>query len=285
MFVVAGVTGHVGSVVAKTLLAQKHKVKVIVRDADKGKEWSQAGAEVAIGSLEDQAFLTSALKGASGFFALLPPNYQALDFFATQKKTADAIAGAVKESRVPHVVMLSSIGAELAEGTGPIKGLHYLEEKLRATGVKLSAIRAASFQENFHSVLGPARQAGIFPNFAPSADHPIPMIATKDIGALAAQSLSSPPAKSEIVDLQGPAYSYRQVAEKLGRALGKTLKVVDIPAAGHVSALVQAGFSKNLAQEFAEMYAGLASGKIAPRGDRLVQGKTGIDEVIQAAVR
>ena len=285
MFVVAGVTGHVGSVVAKTLLAQKQKVQVIVRDGTKGKEWSQAGAEVAVGSLEDQAFLATALKGASGFFTLLPPNYQAADFFGTQKKTADAIASAVKQSGVPHVVMLSSIGADLAAGTGPIKGLHYLEEKLHATGVKLTAIRAGSFQENFHNVLGTARQAGIFPNFAPSADFPIPMIATRDIGAQAAQSLSSPPAKSEVVDLQGPAYSYRQVAEKLGRALGKSLKVVDIPAAGHVDALVQAGFSKNLAREFAEMYAGFASGKMVPRGDRLVQAKTGIDEAIQASAR
>ena len=284
MFIVAGVTGNVGSVVARALLAQGKKTKVIVRDEAKGKEWSKAGAEVAIGALEDRAFLASALKGASGFFTLLPPNYQAVDFFGTQKSTADAIAGAVKDSGVAHVVMLSSIGADLAAGTGPIKGLHYLEEKLRATGVKLSAIRAGSFQENLHNALGAARQAGIYPNFMPSADYPIPMIATRDIGALAAQSLLTPPAKSEVVDLVGPAYSHRQVAEKIGQALGKSLKIVDIPAAGHVDALVQAGFSKGLAQEFAEMYAGFAGGGITPKGDRLVQGKTAIDETIKAAV-
>lgn len=285
MFVVAGVSGQVGSVVASSLLAQKQKVRVLVRDEAKSKEWSQAGAQVAVGTLEDEQFLTGALEGARGFFTLLPPNYQAKDFFATQKKTADAIAAAVKRSGVPHVVMLSSVGADLAAGTGPIKGLHYLEEKLRATGVQLTAIRAGSFQENFHNVLGAARQAGIFPNFAPSADYPMPMIATRDIGALAAQSLLSPAAKSEIVDLQGPAYSNRQVAEKLGGALGKQLKVVDIPAAGHVAALMQAGFSKELAGVFAEMYAGFAGGGISPKGDRLVQGKTGLDETIRASVR
>ncbi len=284
MFVVAGVSGKVGSVVAKTLLLQKQPVRVLVRDAAKGKEWRQAGAQVAVGSLEDEEFLARTLEGARGFFTLLPPNYQAADFFATQKKTADAIASAVKRSAVPHVVMLSSIGADLASGTGPIKGLHYLEEKLRKTGVQLTAIRAGSFQENFHNALGPARQAGIFPNFAPSADYPVAMIATKDIGALAAQSLLSPAAKSEIVDLQGPAYSYRQVAEKLGSALGKPLKVVDIPASEHVPALTQAGFSKELAGIFAEMYAGFAGGGISPKGDRLVQGKTELDETIRASV-
>ena len=118
--------------------------------------------------------MTGALRGAKGFFTLLPPNYQSTDFFATQRKTADSIAGAVKASGVPHVVMLSSIGADLAAGNGPIKGLHYLENALRAAGVKLTAVRAGSFQENVANVLEPAKKMGIFPNFAPSADYPMP---------------------------------------------------------------------------------------------------------------
>jgi uncharacterized protein YbjT (DUF2867 family) len=281
MFVVAGVTGHVGSVVAEKLLAAGQKTKVIVRDAAKGEPWSKKGAEVAAGSLDDQAFVTGALKGATGFFVLLPPNYQATDFFASQRKTADAIAAAVKQSGVPHVVMLSSIGADLPAGTGPIKGLHYLEIALRATGVKLSAIRAGSFQENVHSALGPARNMGMFFNFAASADYPLPQIATRDIGALAAETLTTPPPKSEVVDLQGPAYSTRQVAEKLGAALGKTLNVVDVPPAGHVAAFLQGGMSQSMAELFAEMYAGFATGAISPKGDRMVQGKTTLDEVIK----
>ena len=284
MFVVAGVSGHVGSVVAKQLLTQKQKVKVIVRDAAKGEEWSHAGAEVAVGSLEDVAFLTSALRGAAGFFTLLPMNFQATDVFGSQRKTADAIAAAVKASGVPHVVQLSSIGADLEAGTGPIKGLHYLEEVLRKTGVKLSAIRAGSFQENVENSVAPARQAGIFPNFSASADYPIPMIATRDIGALAAKSLVSPPAKSEIVDLHGPSYSYRQVAEKLGKALGKTVNIVDVPPAGQVDAMVKGGVPKPIALELAEMYAGFSTGKIAPHGDRMAHGSTQIEEVIRAAI-
>src|SRR3954464_9855145 len=113
MFVVAGVTGHVGSVVAKTLLEQKKPVRVIVRDAAKGNGWSQKGAEVAVGSLDDVRFLGQALKGADGFFVLLPPNYQAKDFIEAQYAAADAIAAAVKASGVPHVVHLHSTSAEL----------------------------------------------------------------------------------------------------------------------------------------------------------------------------
>ena len=284
MFVIAGVTGHVGSVVANELLAKKMPVKVIVRDLEKGAAWSKKGAQVAVGRLEDKGFLTETLKGADGFFTLLPPDFAAPDFYAAQRTTADAIASAVKASGVPHVVFLSSVGADLASGNGPVRGLHYLENALRAAGTTLSAIRAGYFQENTATSLAPARQAGIVPNFMPSADFPMPMIATRDIGMLAEQLLLEKPKKSENVDLQGPAYSARQVSEKLGAALGKPLKVVDIPQAGWVDAMKQGGIPEHVALVFAEMYAGLASGAIKPKGDRLVQGKTELDEVIRTIV-
>jgi len=283
MLVIAGVTGHVGSVVAKELLAKGQRIKVIVRDTSKGAAWSKQGAELAVGSLDDQPFLVDALKGASGLFTLLPPDFAAPDFYAAQRKTADSIGGAVKASAVPHVVLLSSCGADLSTGTGPIKSLNYLENALRATGTKLTSIRAGYFQENVANSLTPARQAGIFPNFF--ADASVPMIATKDIGALAAQSLMSPPQKSEVIDLHGPAYSVRQVAEKLGAALGKTLQVMDIPQAGWVDAMKQGGLPQHLAEIYAEMYGGFASGAIRPKGNRFVQGKTEIDEVIRAIVQ
>lgn len=284
MFVVAGVTGHVGSIVAKALLEKKQPVKVIVRDAQKGAEWSKRGAEVAVGSLEDAAFLTTALKNAKGFFTLLPPNYAAQDFYAFQRKTADAIGQAVKASGVKNVVILSSVGADLDGGNGPIKGLNYLEKVIRGTNAHLTAIRAGYFQENALAMLEAARQMSIMPCFSASADYPFPMIATKDIGALAAKELMALNTKSENVDLHGPAYSIRQVAEKLGARLGKKLNVVEIPAAGHVDAMMKAGFSKHIAEVYAEMYQGFNTGKIMPRGDRMVQGTTTIDETFAANV-
>ena len=104
--------------------------QVVVRDAAKGTEWSKSGAEVAVGDLGDVPFLASALKGASGFFALLPPNYQVTNgFYAVQRKAGEAFAAAVKQSGVPHVVALSSIGADLPDGTGPIKALYHFETR------------------------------------------------------------------------------------------------------------------------------------------------------------
>ena len=280
VFVVAGVTGHVGSVVASELLAQKEKVRVIVRDRKKGEEWARRGAEVAVGSVDDAAFVASALKDAAGFFVLLPPNYGvATNYNASQRKVADAIAQGVRDGRVPHVVMLSSIGADRADQNGPIKNLHYLEGKLREAGTKLTAIRAGYFQENAGAAIGPARAQGAFYAFGPP-DYAFPMVATRDIGALAARVLRNPPARSEVIDLHGPSYSPRQIAEKIGKAVGKPLKIVEVPPPGHVAAYQQAGMSKELAEGFAEMQAGFASGAIQPKGDRSEAGKTTFDEVL-----
>src|SRR5262249_32289737 len=141
------------------------------------------------------------------------------------------------------------------------------------------AIRAAYFQENVGQNIGPARQAGIFPSFVP-VDFPFPQIATPDVGKLAAESLLSPPAKNEVVDLLGPLYSQRQIAEKLGKALGKSLNVIEVPREGWLPALRQAGFSQNFAEVVAEMNDAIAKGLVAPKGGRIVQGTTPFEDTL-----
>jgi uncharacterized protein YbjT (DUF2867 family) len=283
-FVVAGVTGHVGSVVARDLLAGGDTVTVVVRDEKKGADWKARGAQLAIGSVDDAAFVAATLKGADGFFTLIPPHYASGDIYTAQRKSADSLAAAIKQSGVPLVVLLSSVGADRADKNGPIKGLHYAESKFRETGTKLVALRAGTFQENAAGAIAAAKQAGIYPNFLPSADSPAPGVATRDVGHAAAQLLKSPPARSEVVDVLGIPYTSRQLAEKIGKLLGKTLNVVDIPPAGHAAALKQAGVPGDVAEAFAEMYAGFSAGLLAPKGDRAISGTTAIDEVLPGLI-
>jgi uncharacterized protein YbjT (DUF2867 family) len=283
-FVVAGVTGHVGSVVAGDLLAAGEAVTVIVREAEKAAEWSARGATVAVGSLDEADFVAATVKGADGFFTLIPPHYATGDIYSAQRKSADALATGIKRGGVPLVVLLSSVGADRADKNGPIKGLHYAEQKLRETGTKLVAVRAGSFQENIAGAVAAAKNAGIFPNFLPSADIAAPQVASQDVGHAISKVLRSPPARSEVVDLVGPAYSSRQLAEKLGKLLGKTLPIVDIPAAGQVAALQQAGVPPDVAAALAEMYAGFSAGLLTPKGDRTIQVTTPIDEILPALV-
>lgn len=284
MFAIAGVTGHVGRAAAEDLLAAGESIKVLVRDAAKGAPFAEKGAEVAVLDLGDRAALAAALEGVSGFFCLVPPNFAADDFRAYQRQVGAAIAGAVADSGVPHVVLLSSIGADLAEGTGPIAGLYYLEKALRETGAVVSAMRAAYFQENVADQLAAARQAGIYPNFGVPADAAVPMVATRDIGAAVAAALRSPPPESEAVDVLGPSYTPRQAADVLGEALGKRLELVDVPPERWAPTLVEAGLPPQIAELYAEMFGAAAAGRLLPRGDRQVVGDTPLADTVETLI-
>jgi uncharacterized protein YbjT (DUF2867 family) len=149
---------------------------------------------------------------------------------------------------------------------------------------QLTLLRACYFQDNASGVIPTARHAGIYPNFLASADAPIPMIATRDIGRFAARALLNPPQRTETIDLFGPSYTIRQVAEVLGRVLGKNLEVVDIPPAQQSDALVEAGLPRPVANAVAEMFAAFNAGLIAPQGDRRLVGATTIEETIKHCV-
>lgn len=280
MYTIAGATGRVGSAAARRLSADGAQVRVLVRDPAKGEQWSRRGAEVAVTDLADRAGLRAALTGSSGFFAMLPFNLAATDVHAEARAWTNVIAEAVSDSGVPHVAVLSSVGADLPEGTGPIVALHDLEEALRATGAVVSAVRSSYFQEKVSDVIDAARHEGVYPVFGDSADIPVPMIATRDIGAVVAQTLQSPPPANEIIDLDGPAYTERQVADKLGAVLGKQLEVVTIPQAGWIGALVEAGVSPHIAEVLSGLYGAAQRGLLEPRGDRTIRCATELDTTL-----
>jgi uncharacterized protein YbjT (DUF2867 family) len=262
-------------------LARHEAVTVIVRDQARGLEWAERGAELAIGSLDDRSFVARVVHDAAGFFTLLPENVAPHDFHGARRRMADAVAGGVQDGGVPHVVMLSAIAASLPDGNGPAKDLHYCERQLAIHAKQVTLLRACYFQENASGVIATALHAGIYPNFLASADAPIPMIATRDIGRFAARALLNPPQRTETIDLFGPSYTIRQVAQVLGRVLGKDLEVVDIPPARQSDALVEAGIPRPVADAVAEMFAAFNAGLITPQGNRRLVGATTIEETIK----
>jgi uncharacterized protein YbjT (DUF2867 family) len=284
-YVVAGVTGRVGSVVAAELLARGVAVTVIVRNEARGFDWANRGAKVVIGSLDDRAFVGRVVHGAAGFFTLLPENVPPDDFHEARRRMADAIAGGVHDGGVSNVVMLSAIAASLADGNGPAKDLHYCERQLERYATHLTLLRACYFQDNVAGAIQSAVCAGVYPNFLASADMPIPMIATRDVGRVAAQTMLTAGQGREIIDLFGPEYSIHQVARALGVALDKKLEVIDIPPARQRDALVDAGVPKPIADAIVEMFGAFNAGLIRPRGDRSIVGTTCIDAVIAQYVQ
>ncbi|MBV9158019.1 MAG: NAD(P)H-binding protein [Acidobacteriaceae bacterium] len=263
MYVIAGATGQTGSVVAESLLAQGKPITVIARTEEKGQSWRAKGAQVAVGSLEDTVGLTRILANAEGAYFLVPPNYDATDLSATQKLVADSLAKAARESGIPHVVFLSSIAGHLASGTGPIRGLHYAESVLTSLATNVTILRPAYFLENWAPVVPMAATNGILPTFL-TPNRKIPMIATKDIGLIAAESLINPTNGVRIVELTGPEdYCPDDIAAILSSILNHEVHAQAVPLSAAASTFTHAGFSESVARLFEEMLAGLNSGHVS----------------------
>lgn len=278
MFVIAGATGNTGSIVADTLLSQGKKVRVLVRDAAKAEALRARGAEVVVGTLDDAAVLARAFDGASGAYVLSPPDVRSDDLLAQRRATFTAIASAIDAAKLPHVVLLSSIGAQHETGTGPIRAMHDAERRLSATTARATFVRAASFVENWASVL-PAAQHGKLPTFQP-ADLPVPQVTTRDIGLAAARALieGPPREKVDVIELSSGArdLSARDVANVVGEILGRPVEPEVLPMAAVVPTFTSYGMSAPHAALFQEMLEGIANGKVAWEGGRArpVRGAT-----------
>jgi uncharacterized protein YbjT (DUF2867 family) len=283
-FVVAGVSGNTGKVVAESLLSQKRAVKVIVRDAAKGEPWKAKGAAVAIADLCDADALGRAFKGAEGAYVLIPPSFKEPNFRAYQDRLSTAIAEAARTSRVPHVVFLSSIGAHLASGNGPIAGLYVAEQKFRREEASAwTFLRAGYFMENLASSLATLPQ-GFLPSFLP-ASLGIHMIATVDIGRFAAKLLVEGGKGADVVHFGGPPVSMNDVAAAITRITGKAVRVQEAPLDAVVPTFTGFGMPKDLAELYREMLEGFGTSRIIPEpGKRHVQGTTSIETFLRGAL-
>jgi uncharacterized protein YbjT (DUF2867 family) len=195
----------------------------------------------------------------------------------------DQAAEAVKASGIAHVVFLSSIGGQIPKGTGPIRALHYGEQQLGAAAKNLTILRPCYFMENWAPGIAVAKSQGVLPTFiAPSAK--VPMIAARDIGRIAAERLLAGGDGRQIVELAGPEdYSPDQVADALGRILGKPLIAQHTPLSAVVPTFTSFGFSNEAAAQFEEMYTGFSKGAIRyEHPDKLVRGSLPLIEALKA---
>ncbi len=280
MFVVFGASGNTGSVVATTLLGGKQPVRVVVRSTAAGDAWRARGAEVAVADLEDRGALERVLQGAAGAYVLLPPAFQSTQVRIDNDRRAKTVAAAVAASGVAHVVMLSSIGAQQADGTGPILSVHDAEATLAGRAPSTTFLRAAYFMENWAAALAGLEQ-GVLPSFL-LADRAIPMVATRDIGLTAARLLVEGGAGARVVQLAGPRdYSPRDIASALGRVTGKAIAVQQHPDEAMSAAMLAAGMNAEWARLFQELAHGINIGRVTWEAGRAVQrGDTDIEAAL-----
>jgi len=276
MITVMGATGHTGKKIAEALIEAGQKVRALDRSERKLAELERSGAEVLTGDVADAAFLTTAFRGADAVYTLLPTDRQSPDFPARQQQEGEAIVDAIRESGVRYLVALSSLGAELSEGTGLIAGLHAHEERLaRLEGTNVLLLRPVSF-ENFYDQLGPIRDQGVAADSV-APDLAIPMVASRDIADVAAKALAARDWQGVVVrELLGPRdLSHREATHILGERIGQPeLEYVQLSYADMATALVQAGLSASFAGRYVEMTRAFNEGTVRPRAGRTPENTT-----------
>ncbi len=264
MFVISGATGNTGSIVAQTLIDQGQPVRVIVRSEEKGEPWKAKGAEVAVAEIMDTEAMTQALQGASGAYFLLPPDLMNDDFLGDSLKRADAIVAAAKAARLPHAVILSSIGAQHSDKVGPISTIGHMERLFVAANIPLTAVRPAYFLENIKDLMLVVLQDGVYPSMIQPLDFKIDMVATKDIGLTVADALINPPTiQHRVIELKGAEqYSAQDIAAALSKSLGRHITPVPVPQEAWVDTFKQSGLSLQSAETMAEMHENINNGRI-----------------------
>lgn len=263
MYVVTGATGNTGKVITERLLAEGQEVRAVGRNPEHLKPLAAKGAEPFVADVTKAAALTRAFTGADAVYAMIPPNIAAPDVRAYEDSVVAAIAAALENAGVKHAVSLSSVGADKPDRTGPVLGLHQLEEKLnKIAGLNVLHLRAGEFMENTLVQVGIVQAFGMAAGPL-RADLKLPMIATRDIGEAAAAAL----AKLEFSghqtrELLGQRdLDMTEAAAIIGKAIGKPdLRYAQLPDAQLRPALLQLSMSPNFVDLLLEMSASLNSG-------------------------
>ncbi|AMP03666.1 NmrA family NAD(P)-binding protein [Collimonas pratensis] len=229
MYAITGISGKVGGAVARTLLAEGHAVRAVVRDAAKGEAWAKQGCQVALAEMNDAAALQSAFSGVDGVFILMPSNFAPSPGFPEVRRILAALHQALAAARPAKVVCLSTIGAQATQ-TNLLTQLQIMETELGRLDLPLTFLRPAWFMENALWDVAPARNDGVIPSFLQPLDKPVPMIATADVGRVAAELLLEQWQGRRIVELEGPErITPNQIAATFAELLAQPVRVEAVP--------------------------------------------------------
>ncbi len=277
MYAIIGASGNTGRIIAETLLTHGKSVRVIARDAAKLQPLAEQGAELFPGDSSDASFLTQALSGVTAVYTLTPLNPHAEDFRAFQNSVGSAVAQAISATGVRYVVNLSSLGAHLSEGTGPILGLHDQEKRLNAVdGVNVLHLRPTYFMENLLGSISGIKQMGVL-GTPLRVDISFPLIATPDIAAVAAARLLSLDfSGKQVLDLLGPRdYTLAEITPILGAAIDRPdLAYVQFPYEAAEQGMVAAGLSPDVARLMVELNRSINEGKAISGTQRRAENNT-----------
>lgn len=221
MYAITGITGKVGGAVARALVAAGEPVRAVVRNAERASAWAAQGCEVAVADMSDANALTAAFKGAKGVFILPPSDFDPAPGFPDARIVIDAVASALQSAAPAKVVCLSTVGAQASE-TNLLTQRTLMEQALRTLPIPVTFLRPGWFMENAAWDVATARDEGAIHSFLQPLDRAIPMVATADVGRIAAQLLQDVWQGVRIVELEGPQrVSPLDIAAVFSQILGR----------------------------------------------------------------
>lgn len=229
MYAITGITGQVGGAAARHLLSLGLPVRAVVRDAAKGRVWADRGCEVALADMQDAEALTRAFTGVAGVFVLPPSDFDPRPDFPEARTVIAAVRQALAAARPARVVCLSTVGAQAAQ-PNLLSQRTLMEEALATLPLPVSFLRPAWFLENLAWDIAPAREQGVLPSYLQPLERAVPMVATADVGRVAAQLLVQQASPPRVVELEGPErLSPHDIAAALSVALGRTVRAEAVP--------------------------------------------------------
>ncbi len=269
---------------ARRLLAAGAPVRAVLRDGAKGANWASRGCDVALATMEDAAGLTAAFTGAEGVFILPPSAFDPEPGYPEARAVIDAVRAALAAARPRRVVCLSTIGAD-APHDNLLTQRTLMENALGVLDIPVTFLRPAWFMENAVWDVPGARDEGVLRSFLQPPEKAFPMVATRDVGALAADLIQQPWTGKRIVELEGPArVSPNDLARAFCKALGHTVRVESVPRPSWEALFLSQGAKRPLPR--IRMLDGFNEGWIAFRdpGHPPMKGTTTLSEVIDALV-
>jgi uncharacterized protein YbjT (DUF2867 family) len=261
-YVITGAAGNVSRPLAAKLLGSGHEVVVIGRSEEHLHALTSKGATARIGSVEDVPFLTEAFSGAAAVYTMVPPQYSAGDL-ESFREVARNYAQAIRSANVKYLVNLSSVGAHLKNGAGPVSGLYRVEEELnKLTDTNVLHLRAGFFYVNFFGSIGMVKHMNILgANYGDSNSKMI-LAHPDDIAEAAAEALLN-------LSFRGHSFVYvvsderttGEIARELGKAVGKPdLPWVEFTDEQAYQGMKEAGMPEGMAAKYAEMGRAMRTG-------------------------
>ena len=232
MYAITGITGKVGGELGRRLLAAGQPVRAVVRDPAKGAAWAERGCEIAHAEMEDGHAARGGICRRRGRVRSAAIRVRpGTGLSRSPAGSSTLVVSGLAAARPNRVLCLSTIGAD-APHDNLLTQRTLLEQALRGLDIPVTFLRPAWFMENAQWDLASARDEGVLHSFLQPADRTFPMVATRDIGALAAELIRQDWTGERIVELEGPArVSPKDLARAFAAVLGREVRVEIVPRA------------------------------------------------------